>query len=113
MTIAYLKKIKYNNLIDLIDELDLTPKYKPVISAAVRGDKTSDIAKHNGVTRSRIYHMYYQYVRFCRRHTGLVYFEDAPPLPEEEYYEQSHKYHHLKHPEHEEAIKAYARLKYK
>ena len=113
MTLAYLKKIKYNNLVDLIDELNLSPKYKQVIPAAVRGDKTGDIAKANGVTRNRIYHMYYQYVMFCRRYTGLVYFDDAPPLPEEEYSEQCQKYRHLKHPEEEEAIKAYSRSKYK
>lgn len=78
-------KIEYNNLQNLADELQVTEQYRKFLNGIVDGKTTIEISKELGVSRSRVDQMYWQYVVWCRRHTGLYYFNDAPPITEEIY----------------------------
>lgn len=89
-------KIEYNNLQDLADELHVSEQYKKLLNGIVEGKTTTEISKEIGVSRSRVDQMYWQYVVWCRRYTGLYYFtKDCPPITEEIYMQvPSSKRHH-------------------
>ncbi len=81
----YRTKIEYNHLQNLAEEIQVTEQYRILLKGIVEGKTTIEIAKELGVNRSRVDQMYWQYVVWCRRHTGLYYFKDAPPITEEMY----------------------------
>ncbi len=85
MSKLYRQKIEYNHLQDLADQLQLTDNYKIFIKGIVEGKSTKEIADELNLSRSRVDQMYWQYVTWCRRLTGLFYFQDIPPIKKEIY----------------------------
>ena len=99
--------IIYNNLTDLINEISVPENYHLLINGIIQGKSSVEIASELGVRRNRIYQMYWQYVKWCREHTDMVYHEDFPPISREEY-DQFHASHRrLTYQEELEALKQY------
>ena len=99
--------IIYNNLTELIKEMTVPQNYHVLIDGIIQGKNSKEIANALGVKINRVYQMYWQYVKWCREHTGMVYHEDFPPISREEY-DQFHASHRrLKYQEELEALKQY------
>lgn len=85
MSKEFRQKIEYNHLEELADQLQLTDNYKIFIKGISEGKSTIEISKELNVSRSRVDQMYWQYVSWCRRLTGLYYFTDFPPVDKKLY----------------------------
>ena len=99
--------IIYNNLTELIKEISAPKNYHILIDRIIQGKSSKEIADELGVKRNRVYQMYWQYVKWCREHTSMVYHEDFPPISREEYdlFHASHR--RLTYQEELEALKQY------
>ncbi len=84
--------IVYNNLKDLVDELNVSEAYRTMLKCIDEDKKAVQIAKELGLSGTRINQMYFQYVKWCRKYTGLHYFEECPPITNEKYDELWQKY---------------------
>lgn len=85
MSKEFRQKIEYNHLEELADQLQLTDNYKIFIKGISEGKSTIEISKELNVSRSRVDQMYWQYVSWCRKLTGLYYLTDFPPVPKDLY----------------------------
>ena len=99
--------IIYNNLAVLIDELSVPENYHLLISGIIQGKTSKEIADELGVKRSRVYQMYWQYIKWCMDYTNMMFHEDFPPISREEYdlFHASHR--RLTYQEELEALKQY------
>lgn len=99
--------IIYNNLTELINEISVPENYRLLINGIIHEQTSKEIASKLGVKRARVYQMYWQYVKWCREHTGMVYHEDFPTISREEYdlFHASHR--RLTYQEELEALKQY------
>ena len=99
--------IIYNNLTELINEISVPQNYHVLIDGIIQGKESKVIAEELGLTRKRVYQMYWQYVKWCREHTGMVYHEDFPPISREEYDRFHASHRRLTYQEELEALKQY------
>lgn len=99
--------IIYNNLTELINEMTVPQNYHVLIDGIIQGKNSKEIANALGVKINRVYQMYWQYVKWCREHTGMVYHEDFPPISREEYDRFHASHRHLTYQEELEALKQY------
>ena len=99
--------IIYNNLTELINEISVPENYHLLIDGIIQGKESKVIAEELGLTRKRVYQMYWQYVKQCMDYTDMMYHEDFPPISREEY-DQFHASHRrLTYQEELEALKQY------
>ena len=99
--------IIYNNLTELINEISVPKKYHILIDGIIQGKASKVIAEELGLTRKRVYQMYWQYVKWCMDYTDMLYHEDFPPISREEYYIFRESHRCLTYQEELEALKQY------
>ena len=99
--------IIYNNLTELINEISVPQNYHVLIDGIIQGKESKVIAKELGLTRKRVYQMYWQYVKQCMDYTDMMYHEDFPPISREEYYQFHASHRRLTNQEELEALKQY------
>ncbi len=85
MSKEYKNKIIFNHLLELAPELNISSRDIDIVKLAVAGKKNSEIAKIYNLSPSRIPQIFWKYVVLCQRHTGMIYFEDMPPVSKEVY----------------------------
>ena len=99
--------IIYNNLTELINEISVPKNYHVLIDGIIHGKPSKVIAEELGLTRKRVYQMYWQYVKWCMDYTDMLYHEDFPPISREEYYIFRESHRCLTYQEELEALKQY------
>lgn len=99
--------IIYNNLTELINEMTVPQNYLLLIDGIIQGKESKVIAEELGLTRKRVYQMYWQYVKWCMDYTDMMYHEDFPPISREEYYQFHASHRRLTYQEELETLKQY------
>lgn len=85
MSTKYKEVIVYNCLLDIAPQLNICDRDITIVKHAVAGEKNADIARMFHLSPSRINQILWKYVIYCERLTGLIYFEDMPPITREQY----------------------------
>ncbi|WP_029071019.1 hypothetical protein [Kandleria vitulina] len=99
--------IIYNNLTELINKISVSKNYHVLIDGIIQGKESKVIAEELGLTRKRVYQMYWQYVKWCMDYTDMMYHEDLPPISRVEYYQFHASHRRLTYQEELEALKQY------